>query len=109
MKFIASSLLALWCSTTVNAFAFTGSSTFTAKSPTVLFETVEDTEAVNTLFKSATIYGSKVADEKIRYVNLSLVLTVLDGYILYVFACTVYASIQLYKYMRMYIPIVLCF
>jgi GTP-binding protein len=77
MKFIASSLLALWCSTTVNAFAFTGSSTFTAKSPTALFETVEDTDAVNTLFRSATIYGDKVADEKIR--NIAVIAHVDHG------------------------------
>ncbi len=59
----------LWCNaiSSVDAFAFTRPSAMTASrtsSSTRLYETVEG--EVNTLLRSATIYGEKVADENIR-------------------------------------------
>ena len=71
MKLIVSSLFMLWCNTisVVDAFAFTtpisSSTTFARQSSSRLYETVEE-EEVNTLMRSATIYGDTVADEKIR-------------------------------------------
>ena len=59
----------LWCNTmisgVVDAFAFTSPQSFARSASTRLYETVAE-EEVNTLLRSATIYGEKVADENIR-------------------------------------------
>ena len=80
MKLIAASLFTLWSTTiTVNSFAFAPRSngnqlmknmpfkttSSSHVSQTRLYETIEE-EEVNTLLRSATIYGDKVADENIR-------------------------------------------
>lgn len=87
MKYLPS-LLALWFSSkaVVDAFAFTPSGLQFAQkatsitSQTRLYETVEATDEVNTLLRSATIYGDVVADENVRFVNF----TIISTYMLYV-------------------------
>ena len=89
MNMIASIFL-VWCSTiantSVDAFAFTPSThhhlaTAMNKpfvSQTRLYEAVVEEEGIDTLLRSATIYGDLVADENIRYVNLTRRLSVID-------------------------------
>jgi GTP-binding protein len=76
MKYsIASSLLMLWFSaTTSNAFGFMPVTNTASRPQTRLFET---TEEINTLMRSATIYGDKVADENIR--NIAVIAHVDHG------------------------------
>jgi len=79
MNKIASSLLLLWCmaATTVDAFTTSIHTRPSFAATTSLHETVEDTEEVDTLFRSATIYGSEVADENIR--NIAVIAHVDHG------------------------------
>lgn len=84
MKYLPS-LLALWFSSiaVVDAFAFTPSGLqFAQKSSSItsqtrLYETVEATDEVNTLLRSATIYGDVVADENVR--NIAVIAHVDHG------------------------------